>query len=58
MWMNERYVWTWWWDDSVKKTVDAKRKTFKEWRRDQTIETKGEYNKAKKCAKRRYFVLV
>ena len=26
---------TWWWEDSVKKAVDAKRKTLKEWRMDQ-----------------------
>ena len=43
---------TWWWDDSVKKAIDTKRKTFKEWRREQTIEKKAEYNAAKKCAKK------
>jgi hypothetical protein len=42
---------TWWWDESVRKTLEDKKERFKEWRRDMTVEAKSEYKKAKKSAK-------
>ena len=43
---------TWWWGDSVKEAVDAKKRSFKEWRKDPTADTKAAYNMAKKRAKK------
>ena len=43
---------TWWWDEGVKKALEEKRVTFKEWKRDKTADAKVKYSAAKKRAKR------
>ena len=36
----------------MKEAIDAKKRTFKEWRKDQTADTRAAHNMAKKHAKK------